>query len=378
MLSFARMDLQAVTGKLYIINGAVQPLTAETLIPGLLAQPAPSKAARGRTRDFLFVHLTLSGPAEETAVLSADLLDAIVAKFYATTGSTTAAMRGAIMQINDLLLRHNLHSGGPSREGAITMAVLRQGELFTLQVGEAVALLGHNYGIERLPPGQDHLITPLGRSSSIDIRYYHHRLQVADMLLLADPRLAHLPTTAFNDALIDSEVSPSLEKCAALVGDDSARILLIEFSDEAPFNLPEAPAQSRLGRFIAPTPQPRRDPDNEPVINRPERRPQPAMPVTQSRQPLSEGQPVLRRPPLDLDLDKVEVGVRRASAQTLHGASRFTAWMAALLARVRPPREPDAPAPDELGFGWGIFISVGVPILLAVIYQRRLHGTGPR
>lgn len=58
------MELLAITAQLALSKGAV---LNEGAVPGLIAQPAPQKAARGRERDFLFAHLSLSGVQEETA-----------------------------------------------------------------------------------------------------------------------------------------------------------------------------------------------------------------------------------------------------------------------------------------------------------------------
>ena len=158
-------ELQAVTGQLYIVDGVMQTVEPQAAVPGILVQPPPNKVQRSRSGDFLFIHLTLSGNPEETAVLAQDLLDLISQKFYAASGSLTAALRGAIMAANQILLRRNLTSKETVREGGLTCAVLRHGELFTLQAGETLALLGHNFGIERLPPRPLDHITPLGRTS---------------------------------------------------------------------------------------------------------------------------------------------------------------------------------------------------------------------
>ncbi len=83
------MELQPVTGQLFILNGEVQEVTAEQPIPGLLVQPAPPRAARSRENDLLFVHLTLSGPFAETAVLYQDILIVISKTFYQANGSVT-------------------------------------------------------------------------------------------------------------------------------------------------------------------------------------------------------------------------------------------------------------------------------------------------
>ena len=193
------MELQAVTGQLYIINGAVQdPKT----VPGLLAQSVPSRAARGRDQDFLFVHLTLSGQEEETSALSNDLLDSISKIYYQTPGSVTAALRKAIIETNKELLGYNLRGETKTFEGALTCAVQRGEELYMAQTGEAFAFIGHNFGIERLPPSPPARITPMGRTAGLDIRYFHNWLQSGDMLLMTDPRLDIVATNALQPALI--------------------------------------------------------------------------------------------------------------------------------------------------------------------------------
>src|SRR5690606_38288682 len=130
-----------------------------------------------RARDYLFVHLSLSGQPEEYRSLAHDLVDGISSHFYSTSGSVTATLRQAIMEANQTLLRMNLSRSGPTREGAITCAVLREQELFVVQAGEAFALIGRNFGMERLPPQQPERITPLGRSAGLDLRYFHNWLE---------------------------------------------------------------------------------------------------------------------------------------------------------------------------------------------------------
>src|SRR5690606_18782632 len=104
--------------------------------------PAPPKPARGRESDFLFIHLSLSGPADETADTARELVDALGKRFFAASGSVTSALRRAVLETNEQLLRSNL-SGKSVREGALSCAVLHNHELYTLQVGEGLAFLGH-------------------------------------------------------------------------------------------------------------------------------------------------------------------------------------------------------------------------------------------
>lgn len=351
-------ELQAVTGHLYLVEGAVQETDT---VPGLLLQSAPGKTARGRNQDSLFVHLSLSGQPTETAVLSQDLLDIISQQYFQSSGSVTAALRRAVIEANQRLLRLNLSGSNEVREGAITCAVLRGTELFMVQVGEALAFLGHNFGVERIPARRPDHLTPLGRTAGIDVRFFHQRLQVGDMLLLADPRIAHLPTNALAPALVDTEVAYGLEQLKTAVGPDSARLLLIEFTDElaAAFTsavpTPAEPAAHQESVTAVPPPQPRRDRSHLPTIPQQNRQPQPERPLSEptpaSRQPI--------RPNIDL-----ETSARKATSEAAMGLSRFTGWLADVLARLRPPR-----AAEEEKEPWAIpaVIAIIIPLVVALI-----------
>lgn len=363
-------ELQAVTGQLYIVDGVMQAVDpsvsrGEAAVPGILVHPPPNRANRSRNRDYLFAHLTLSGDPQETAVLAQDLLDLISQKFYATSGSLTAALRGAIMAANQRLLQRNLTSKETAREGGLTCAVLRQGELFTLQAGETLALLGHNFGIERLPPRQPDHITPLGRTSGLDIRYAHHRLHSGDLLLLADPRLSHLPTDSFSEALVDTDIETGLDLLIDVVADESARLLMVEFNDSSLLDLPDvvlpAPRQEQA---TLPAPQPRRDPATASLpAAAPELRPQPVREGTHA--PARDD---IRTLP-SIDRQQVETTARRAGSQAALGLSTFTAWLAELLARLRPPSTAVATDENEasISWTWPIVAAVLIPILIAAI-----------
>jgi hypothetical protein len=201
------MALQALAGQLYIINGVAQDAGK---VPGVVAQRGPQRAKHGRDREFLFVHLTLTGPLSENAALADNLVEQLSRSYFESSGSVTSTLRQVVTETNRRLLSLNLGGREQSREGAITCAVLRGQELFVVQVGESLALMGHNFGVERLPARRPERLTPLGRSAGIDFRYYHQRLQSGDMLLLADPRLGHLPGYALTPALVDTELDLGL------------------------------------------------------------------------------------------------------------------------------------------------------------------------
>ena len=330
------MNLQAVTGQLYLIEGEVQETTA---VPGLLAQSAPKKAARSRDRDSLFIHLTLTGQPEETAVLSQDLLDTIHQHFFTTSGSVTSALRQAILKANELLLRLNLSGTGESREGAISCAVLRNNELFILQTGEGLAMLGHNFGVERLPAKEPDRLTPLGRTAGLDIRYSHHRLEVGDLLLLADPRVGHMSTQAFAPALVDTEIEVSMGALADVVAEETGRFLLVEFSGDVPPEFQDTIQVSpRSGKQLPTPPTP-----------------------TPMRQSLAE-QPTV-------PMATVEDAARKATSEAAKGLSQVTGWLATLLTRLRPPRQPDEePVNRPLAASLAIIIPIMVALIVTNVY----------
>jgi hypothetical protein len=340
------MELQAVTGQLYIINGTVQD---PSTVPGLLAQSVPSRAARGRDQDFLFVHLTMSGTVEESADLSDELLGSISRIFYQTPGSVTAALRKAIIETNKELLGYNLRGENKAFEGALTCAVQRGQELYMAQTGEAFAFLGHNFGIERLPQTEPSRITPMGRTAGLDIRYFHNWLQPGDMLMMTDPRLGIVATEALRPALIDTDVTGSLEALTAAIGYTSGRVLIVEFTDEAPDYRPDV---------TRPTPPARSD----------------TMPMPPpASQPLREGSaqstapPLFRsptRPSINVDVESAEITARKATSQAASGLSRATAWLARFLEKLKPPQ----PREDEHA-GWALpaFLAIIIPVLVAII-----------
>jgi hypothetical protein len=349
------MELEAVSGLLYISDGRAQDAASA---PGLLAQRAPARAGRGRGRDFLFVHLTLTGRPEESVTLAQDLLDAFTSQFYGSPGSVTAALRKAIGAVNELLLRLNLSGAATMREGAITCSVLREGELFTAQAGEAVAFVGHYHGVERLPPKAPERVTPLGRSAGVELRYYHHWLQPGNTLLLADPRMAHLGSAALEPALVSDDVEEGLEELGQLVGSGSARAILVEFSEDAAAIVPETTRP--VGRMVETQPIAARPPAAQ---SRPPRSPSPEWPTRPIGAPLAQQPANAERP--TVELASVAPTARRATARTAIGLSAFFGWVADVLRQLRPSRQEE---PGDSG-GWALpaIVAIIIPIIVAVV-----------
>jgi hypothetical protein len=356
------MQLHALTGQLHIVNGVEQ---ESSYVPGLLSMPSPSRAAHGRQNEVLFIHLTLSGPADQTADLMRTELLRISDLYFNSVGSVTAALRRVIQETNTWLLKLNLEGGGVEREGAITCAVQRNNELFIVQVGESLALIGRNFGVERMPSHQPDHVTPLGQSAGIDFRYYHQRLDPGDMLLLVDPRLSHLPSHALAPALVDTELELGLEELREAVNTATGRLLLVEFTDEplGPAAITIKPPQKR-GRISLPFGLGVRAAKENVTI--------PAQPVRDTGG--SKG--MLEEDDFDDvyfeddeygygDLsDSVEITARQAASSSAAGLSRATGWTADAMSRIRPTPEEGRDGPH-----WAIptLLAIIIPVLVALV-----------
>ncbi len=380
------MDLLAITAPLQIVNGTAQESRA---VPGIIALSAPAKAARGRERDFLFAHLTLGGPSEETSDLATELAAELARAFFAATGTVTSALRRAVMVTNEQLLRHNMSIRRP-HEGALTCAVLHGDELFTLQVGEGLAFLGHNFGVERLPVTPPRQPVPLGRSAGVDIRFAYHRLLTGDMMLLADPRLAYLTGAALAPALVEAEIESGLEALIDLLHADTARLLLVEFADEVPSTLPVTFQHSRqrpsgthalpgaTRKTASPTAPTTAAPTSPvptspvPTSTVPTPTAAPAPPVVPRREGTATPQNVgVATPPVETtpavatdEAAALEVGARRVASSSARGLSRGMGWLAALVGRLGGRAAEGEPA-----VGWALpaMIAVIVPIFVAAV-----------
>ncbi len=343
------MQLHAVTGQLHIIDGTEQD---RARIPGLLAMPAPSRAAHGRQREVLFAHITLTGVLADNANLLQGLLQGISEQYFKSSGSVTAALRQVIQDTNNRLLQLNLSGNNAPREGAISCAVLHEDELFVVQTGESLALLGHNFGVERIPTRPPEHITPLGRSVGLDFRYYHQRLLPGDMLLLADPRIAHLPSYALSPALVDTELDLGLDELKEAIGINSGRLLLVEFTDESSRGMSiVAKPILKKGRITLPKTKAQEAALTATVIA--------AQPVREKQAAATGGMPASQ----DLG-DVVENSARQAASRSALGLSFLTGWSADLMLRLRPPVDE-----GEEGAHWALpaAIAIIVPLIVAVI-----------
>ncbi len=209
------IPLEPLVGALRVVAG----VRREDVGPCVAALPQPAQVARGREGERLFVLLDVNGPASPH--LYRELREIAVQAYWATEGSTTAALRQAAAAVNRHLFRSNLYTAPASRcYGGLTCAVLRDEDLFILQAGSACACVLRGYP-ER---GE---VPPLGTSTLADVRLYHTFATLGDTLLLASPALLRAADTeAVTRALArDSvqEVLASLEQVGA--GGDFAALV---------------------------------------------------------------------------------------------------------------------------------------------------------
>ena len=156
------MELLAVTGFLDIKNGELQ---KGDKISGLVGQPAPRNADRTRQNDVLFVHITLfPAVADQYDILAEDMADAFTTFFFRTSGTVNSALRQATRHINGQLLKWNMSNDSVPREAAITSMVYKNEEIYLVQAGPSLAMMGHNFGVEKIPTNEPDRITPLGLS----------------------------------------------------------------------------------------------------------------------------------------------------------------------------------------------------------------------
>lgn len=379
------MELQPLTTPLNILNGQTQ---SGSPPPGVFTQSAPANASHGRARDYLLLHFSLSGPLEETAPLLQALTTSLAAAFFQTGGSVTAALRDAITGINQQLLRYNLQAGGVVRTGALVCAVLRERELYMAQVGEGLALIGHSFGLERLPPHAPPTLTPLGQSAGLDVRYTHHWLQEGDTLLLMDPRLSYLPTSAFVPALVQARGNRRVEGLTSLLAQQSARLILVEFREGVrPKQVADEPTIT-LGPLIAPARAPVRDPEYIVDEIRAHRRRMLHTIAQRERAATGAAAEAEAASPADIDdIDEEENEAeptaggsgltrtaRQGAASVIGGLSRLTGGLARLLARLREPgsqEEPEMPAERAVAAMLAIIVPILIAVIVAGVYIQR-------
>ncbi len=154
-------------------------------LPGLLAVTPPRKTARGRDKDNLIVHLTLSGNARFETHEIEELTRNAAAQFYQSPGSLTSAMRKVAESINSSLLERNLSTSGRGQYalGLLALAVIRENQC-------TLSLCGPTHAVWVSEGQSRHVHDPalsgkgLGSSQSIQTYFSQIELHAQNLIVL--------------------------------------------------------------------------------------------------------------------------------------------------------------------------------------------------
>ncbi|MBN1318975.1 MAG: hypothetical protein JXA42_26065 [Anaerolineales bacterium] len=357
------MELEANYGYLNWIGGKSHrqaPL-------GLGRQTPPARPARGRDRDTLFVHLTLSSRETPSPSLYREVVDELANAFFATNGSVTAALRQSVRAANEYLMRYNLREEGVDKQrGSVTCAVLRDEELFIGQAGDTLAFISHQGQLERLPPRVPGLITPLGVGYGVDTRFYHSWIHPGDMLLLANPSFSPHQDSIIAEAITYEGITAGIDNLTKICKSTSpvdARIMLVEFS---------------VGQVAETSPEPKREPQPAPVKSvarvtakpvreqiRPSSQPRPDT-VRTRPQPVPEPTTSIPKP----DIQEKKKKARRVASGVALWMAAVTAGMSQMVERLFGGEETTGQAvkrdqgPSAISY---LLMAVLIPILVGVV-----------
>ncbi len=265
-------DYEALVGHLYVVGGRSISATP----PGILVEVAPKKAARGRETDTFFCLVLPSGDTVAPSIFYEEMANLAAERYFASTASVTAGVRGVFAHLNDNLFQHNSTSS-THYEASMLCAVLRGADLYVGKVGSGVALFRHQGQTQPFPAdfsNDDNVYgTPLGVQPSIDPKMARYSVTHGTRLLLSDPGLADLNSESVNAAVAADDFTGVL---AALK--DTVRtqitLLAVEFvPPEVPVAAPireaealaapagetRATAEVHAPTAEAPEPRPRRE-----------------------------------------------------------------------------------------------------------------------
>ncbi len=130
----------------------------------------------------LIVLFTLPGDLLASATRQ-ELQQRLVATYFRTRGTVTSALRTAINDLNNSLLRRNLRTREGNMQGLLTVAVLRRDMLTLGHVGTTQSFLLRPGGVQRLNEGEPGGVG-LGVSRTYRLRFSQARIQPGDQLLL--------------------------------------------------------------------------------------------------------------------------------------------------------------------------------------------------
>lgn len=172
-----RLDVDLAS--LYLSGGVVR----DEAPLGLLAQTPSRKAARIRDKDLLFVGLALKARQAVPPERYTELLDLAATTFFNSPGSVTAALRQALVDVNQTLLAANLREPAIPLQGGLLCAALRGEELYAVQCGPGLLIVAHENTLERFPPTS---ARALGVSKSLEVQYFHTTVRPGDYFVVCN------------------------------------------------------------------------------------------------------------------------------------------------------------------------------------------------
>lgn len=154
---------------------------------GFAVRAAPRRAARSRNRDLLFLALHLRSGVTPSPEWYQALLDLAVARYFASPGSVTSAIREMAAAVNADLLQFNLRNAAGSAhvQAGLMAAVLRSRDLYLAQIGAGAALAIHPAGLERFPSEPQSEGRPLGVGQSFEAQFFHTQADEGELLILS-------------------------------------------------------------------------------------------------------------------------------------------------------------------------------------------------
>jgi hypothetical protein len=174
--------LEAEVALLHIAAGAPR----ITPPPGILTLTPPRRAARGRSKDFLLLSVSITAPSTASPGLVDHLARLASDAYYGTPGSVTSALREAAKSINEHLVDVNQKEGESQHWlGHMMAAVLREGDLYIAQCGRGQAVLVRPGHVTRFT-SEEAADRPLGLTLAPDIRYHHLEAHMGDLLILTN------------------------------------------------------------------------------------------------------------------------------------------------------------------------------------------------
>lgn len=235
-------ELEALVGHLYVAGGR----TIHTTPPGALCEVAPSRAARGREIDTLFVLVLPSGSFapktfyEQMALMAAE-------RYFSMSGSVTSALRDVYNTLNHNLYEHN-HSGRRHYEANMIAVVMRGEELYVARTGAAVMVLQQESGVVGSPvdyTDDDALFTPpLGVQPIPEVEMSRHALSAKARMMLVDANITEIVREKALHALRGETLEDVLDAFKLLVT-LQLQMMVVEFvQPDEPVMVPAATGQS--------------------------------------------------------------------------------------------------------------------------------------